>query len=384
LKLAGLAALEASHRFLVASLHTQDATPGIRGLTGVADRLLPQERDLSRKLGAHVRLTAAQDLILVELDHAAMIGELRQQIGEFLREILITGREVVEALQVGGGSLPIPEIRRPKLGALAKELSDHGAIGHLLESMVQRALEAAWLAGVRSERIQELEGRVLDVDDDRLGEPTESEVEIPKVGARKLCRSTQERGSRSPAVTRALTTGRERLDKDPQHARLPAMKHIDVTRGLLNRRERRLLYAAAKDVAEKLPGAVERAPLRSRGRRPNQRVNAILRTLAAEYLTLVEVHNLSRLGEQARESSEQRRGLRRLDRVEGHLSVLKRLHRVDANSYELFRLMHEHLGSRGSGEVARGKFVHRRQRLEITKLNGDPLEPTYEFFVCLP
>ena len=64
--------------------------------------LLPHPGDLARELGARAHVLAAQDLVLVELHHPAVVAELRKQRGELLHHRGVVGRQVVQLLQVRG------------------------------------------------------------------------------------------------------------------------------------------------------------------------------------------------------------------------------------------------------------------------------------------
>jgi len=65
---------------LIARLHAKDASPRIGGLTRIANFFLPNPCDFARKLGTCRRITAAKNLIFVELNHAAMITKLGEQV----------------------------------------------------------------------------------------------------------------------------------------------------------------------------------------------------------------------------------------------------------------------------------------------------------------
>ena len=204
-------------RLGVARLHAQHAPPGVGGLARVGELLLPHARDLARELGARGHVLAAQDLVLVELHHAAVVAELGQQRRELVHHGLIARRQVVQLLQVGRGARLVVELLAPQLRAAREELADERAVEDLAERARERRLGAAGVADLLREPLERVERQRVDVGDERVAEPGEGLLEVVEIAVRHRRGAPQERAARAAAVARSLTAGRHRrAERAPQ------------------------------------------------------------------------------------------------------------------------------------------------------------------------
>src|SRR6185369_11652252 len=193
-----------------------------------------------RELRAQRGIAAAEDLILVELDHAAVIAELEEQRRELVHHVLIGRRQIVQLLEIDRGALRIREDVAPQARAPLEELADERAVEDLLERAGQRRLDAREHADLAAERLERLERGVVDVRDERVAEPAEGLVHVAQIAERDRRRAPEQRAAGAAAVARSLPAGRERLGQD-RAERDAAAAIVPDARRALEHRDRVLL-----------------------------------------------------------------------------------------------------------------------------------------------
>ncbi len=86
----------------IARLETQHSPPGIGGLAGVNQLLLPQAGHPPGEISSERGITAAKDLVLEELDHPSVFAQIGVKLAQLLHYSLIRRREIMQALQILG------------------------------------------------------------------------------------------------------------------------------------------------------------------------------------------------------------------------------------------------------------------------------------------
>ncbi len=147
-----------------------------------------------------MRLPTPQDLIFVELDHAAVVAQLAQQRRQLFGELLVRGGEIMKPLEVGCGAFAIAENTPPEIGAPPQQASHQRAVEHLVERGIERLFDAMGLLGSAAERLQCVEAVVVDMRDDRVLQPFERGLGLVQIFAGDLGGTPQHRTACAPAI----------------------------------------------------------------------------------------------------------------------------------------------------------------------------------------
>ena len=124
-----------------------------------------------------MRLPPAQDLVFVELDHAAVVVQRRKQGTELFGELLVGRRKIVQALQILGGPALVIELaanRRP----LAQQLANQRTVVDFVERASERLLDPLLVTHRAAQLIEGGKGSVVYMGDDGIAKPLEGSVDI--------------------------------------------------------------------------------------------------------------------------------------------------------------------------------------------------------------
>ena len=301
----GLGALQPRRGLGVAGLHAEDSPPRVRGLARVLQLLLPHTGDLARELGAGRHVLAAQDLILVQLHHAAVVAEKGQQRGQLVHHLLVGGGEIVQLLEVGGGALLVVHLLAPQLGPAAEQLADERPIEDLAQRPRQRLLGALVVSELGGQRLEIVERLRVDVGDEGVAQPGERLVDVAKRVVDEPRGSPEQDPTRTATVARALPARRHRGAEDASQL-LSTRCIVALGRGLLEGRED-LLRRGRREREIEEPARPLDLPLGHRDlRRARQRSHSVRRGLAARHLALVEVDHLGGLSRELPEALQER------------------------------------------------------------------------------
>ena len=292
-----LRALEPGRRLGVARLHAQHAAPRVGGLARIGELLLPHARDLARELGARAHVLAAEDLVLVELHHPAVVAELRQQRRR--------ARPSPPGRWARGRAASSGRRRRPPCRSscsrrsFARRARSWRTSGPSKTSSSARESVASARRGSPTslgERLERVERERVDVGDERVAEPARTPA---RRRSRSRCaierRAPQERAARAAAVARSLAAVAIERSQSARRSSSPPVASSPSRAASSRTAASRPSGAAAERELEEAARALDLPAWPPRpARRARARDTRSAGALAARDLALVEVDDVAR------------------------------------------------------------------------------------------
>ena len=373
LQLASLRSLEPGRSLGICGLHAKNATPGVRGFARVAEPFFPNASHLASQLGALRGIAAAENLILVELDHSAVIAELLEQARELRHHVVVRRAEVVELLVVDGSAGLVAQDIATQLRAARQELANEGAIEDLLEHTAERRFDARRIADASTELLEGVERRVVDVRRDGVAEPAETAVDVAQIAKRDGRSASQERSARSSSVARPTAPCGERV-REARPKRDASTLRVASLRRDFERLDRLLLDTAAQREFEESARSLVGTALRGDLSRTRERGEPVCRCAASADLPLIQIDDVPRSVVEGSETMQQRLHLGRRYRGQRGLTVRDRAQGIDPDGEPDLGLAYELDGPRYTIQICRKNVLCERDRLEITNARSEGLE----------
>jgi hypothetical protein len=173
-----LCSLEPRGCVRIIRLHTQDATPGVGGFTRIAEFFLPQLGHSTSELGALPRISTTQDLVFVHLDHATVVTKTLEQTREFVHDLLIRRRKIVQLLEVLRSPDRIAQLIAAEPSPTPEQLAHERPIEDLVERATERGLDPGHVTNGLPEFIERGQRSVVHVRDERVSNPAERKVGV--------------------------------------------------------------------------------------------------------------------------------------------------------------------------------------------------------------
>ena len=129
-----------------------------------------------------------------------MVAKVGEDAGQLFGQLLIGRRQIVQPLEISGGALLVVEHARAKICTTTKQLTHQRTVVDLLERAAERRFDPPVIADFCTERLEKLQGRVVDVSDERIAQPLESHFDVMELSLRDHRSTTQQGTPRTATV----------------------------------------------------------------------------------------------------------------------------------------------------------------------------------------